>query len=74
MRLARTEVHHVDALAAQLIGFRHHRHRGGGFDAVDARGQLDRRYFGRRWSHDFFLALDFRLSDFCSSEAANFSL
>ena len=35
MRLARAEVHHVDALLAQLVGLGHHRHGGGGFNAVD---------------------------------------
>src|SRR4029077_615637 len=75
VRLARSEVHHVDSLAAQLVGFGYHRHGGGRLDAVDAFGQLDRgRHVGGRWSHDFFLALDFRLSDFSSGTANSASL
>ncbi len=66
------KVDHVDALAAQLVGLGHDRHGGGGLDAIDAFGQLDRRGdCGRGWSHAFFLALDFRLSDFSLLPAAN---
>ena len=71
MRLAGAEVDHVDALAAQLVGFGHDRHGGGRFDAVDAFGQFDRLgRFGRR-CHAFFLALDFRPSDLSSLDALN---
>ena len=41
MRLACAEIDHIDSLLAQFVGFGHHRHGGGGLDAVDAFGQLD---------------------------------
>src|SRR5579864_3482585 len=66
MGFARPEIDHVDTLPAQLICFRHNRHGGGWFYPVDAFGQLDGvAHFGRG-CHAFFLALDFRLSDFSS--------
>ena len=68
VRLARAEIDHVNALLAQLVGFGHHRHGGGGLDAVDAFGKFDGlgRFRGRG-CHAFFLALDFRLSDLSPS-------
>ena len=41
MRLARAEIHHVDALLAQLVGFGHHGHGGRGLNAVDSFGQFE---------------------------------
>ena len=44
VRLARAEIDHVDSLRAQLVGLGHHRHGGGGLDAVDSFGEFQRRF------------------------------
>ena len=38
--LTRSEIHHVNALLAQLVGFSHDRHGGGGLDPVDTLGEF----------------------------------
>ena len=70
VRLSGAKVHHIDALAAQLVGLGHNGHGGGGLNPVDAFGQLDGvEGFGR--CHAFFLALDFRVSDLSCLAGAN---
>ena len=40
MRLTRPEIHDVDALLAELIGFGDHRHGGGGLNSINAFSEL----------------------------------
>ena len=39
--LAGAEIHDINTLLAQLVGLGHHRHGGGGLDAIDAFRQAD---------------------------------
>ena len=57
MRLARAEIHDVNALLAQLVGFGDHCHGGRGLDAVDAFRKFDCRGCFRNWSHARFPVL-----------------
>jgi hypothetical protein len=40
VRLACSEVHHVDALLAEFVGLGYYGHRGGRLDAVDSIGEF----------------------------------
>jgi hypothetical protein len=39
VRLACAEIHYINSLLAQFVSLGHHRHGGGGLDAVDAIGE-----------------------------------
>ena len=54
MRFARAEIHDVNALLAQLVGFGHHCHGGRGLDAVDSFRKFEGRSRFRNWSHARF--------------------
>src|SRR5271165_748440 len=57
MRFAGAEVHHINALPAQLVGLGHHCHGGGGLDAVDAFRKFEGWDCFRHWSHARFPVL-----------------
>src|SRR5580692_1174259 len=72
MRLARTEIDHVNSLLPQFIGLRHHRHRGGGLDAIDSVGK-SQRFRGCRGHAFFFLFLGTSMSSLSRSVYAGSS-
>ena len=57
MRFAGAEIHDVDALLAQLVGFGNHGHGGGRLDAVDSFRKFERWGRFRDWSHARFPVL-----------------
>ena len=73
MRLSHAQVDHVHTLLAQLVGFGHHRHGGGGLDAVDAFRELHCGGCFGDWSHALFPAFGF-LASFSLTAGSSFSL
>ena len=72
MGLARAEVHHVNALLAELVSFGDDCHGSRGFDAVDSLSKFHCQRCFRYWCHARFPVLDFLA--FCSLRAgSNFS-
>ena len=57
MRFARAEIHDINALLAQLVGFGYHRHGGRGLDAVNSFRESEGRNCFRNWSHARFPVL-----------------
>ncbi len=69
MRLAGAEIHQVNALLAQFVGFSHHCHGGGRLDAVDSFRKFESWGRFRNWSHARFPVLVFLAS--CSLMAGS---
>ena len=59
MWLARAQIHYIDALLPQFVGFGDYRHGGRGLDSVDAFAKSYRRGRFCNWSHARFPILDF---------------